>query len=493
MRQRILIADSSKAVRAMYQACLQEQGYDVQTVECGEDVLRLLDKRRFDMVILGTELADTDSRQLCRQIKCRQEYVLTPIIIVSSNRSVQLKLDSFNAGATDFLLKNCTPHFLTERIDSILKRQQVLQFNSHLAGQRFRVLVAEDSPSLRALYQQLLSVINCEVISCEHGKEAWQELRSDPTGFDLVITDLEMPEMTGEELAHLIRANSRFDDVPIIIITQFDQQESLCNLLSKGADDYIAKPFTHEEFSARVRAHLRSRYQSKEHRRLNDALAQMNDRLEQRVVERTQELFEANLDTVEKLAQVCNFRDRDTGHHIQRVRLYVEELAGAVGLDDNHVRQIGYSSMMHDVGKVSTPDDILNKPGPLDADEWHVMRKHTVEGATILGDKPFFKMAREIALYHHERFDGTGYPYGLSGAEIPLAARLVSVVDVFDALMSKRSYKHAWSLDETIAELRRVAGTHLDPALTELFIELQLSGKLDYIRQDFPIIQEDQR
>jgi putative two-component system response regulator len=148
---------------------------------------------------------------------------------------------------------------------------------------------------------------------------------------------------------------------------------------------------------------------------------------------------------------------------------------------------MGYSSMMHDIGKIAIPDYILNKSGRLTADEWEVMQTHTLKGAEILGDKPFFKVARDIALYHHEKFDGSGYPHGLEGEDIPLAARLIAVVDVFDALTSVRSYKNAWEIERALDELRELSGRHLDPELVSQFIALQESGTFDYIRERYPV------
>jgi putative two-component system response regulator len=208
--------------------------------------------------------------------------------------------------------------------------------------------------------------------------------------------------------------------------------------------------------------------------------------LEDRVRERTQDLYDANIETISKLSMVCDYKDVDTGNHIKRVKVYCEELAAAIGMQPESVQRLGYSSMMHDVGKVTTPDDILNKPGPLNASEWSKMRQHTTAGAKILGENSFFAMARDIALHHHERVDGTGYPKGLKGDEIPMAARIVAVVDVFDALLSKRSYKEAWSLEEALAELQSISGTHLDTRLVEVFKKLIEDGDLDYVRKQYP-------
>ena len=195
-------------------------------------------------------------------------------------------------------------------------------------------------------------------------------------------------------------------------------------LLHQGANDYVTKPFSHEEFAARVNAHLRTRTMMNEQERLNHELSRMNEILEEKVRARTQEIKDANISAIYMLAVASDAKDSDTGNHIQRVRFYSEELARNLGIDESEAEEIGYSSMMHDVGKLAIPDRVLKKPGRLDDEELAIMRTHAAKGAEILGDNPFFEKARHIAHCHHERFDGTGYPRGLKGEDIPLPARL---------------------------------------------------------------------
>jgi putative two-component system response regulator len=485
MQQKIFVVDDSSTIRTLYKTVLESVGYRVIAFNNGESLLSALESELPDLILMGAELPDTHCVELASNIKSRPDLLLIPLIVISSTRSMDLRRNCFQAGVTDFILKNCTQKFLIERIKLILQRRETLQFNQHLAGQRFNVLIAEDSQALLALYGQMFEQMGCFPILCKDGEEAWQQLQKN-SDIDLILTDIEMPKMDGIELNHLIRSRSDFDQIPVIVVTRFDQQELLCELLSAGASDYISKPFIHEELQARVNSHLRTRQLYKEQKRLNNELKELNAYLEDRVRERTQELHEANVETITKLAKVCDFKDLETGNHINRVKAYSEELGRAIGLSSEVVTKLGYSSMMHDLGKITTPDRILNKPGPLDAEEWAKMREHSISGAQLLGEKQFFSMAREIAMFHHERMDGHGYPKGLKGNEIPLSARIVAVVDVFDALVSKRSYKQAWTQAEAVAELKRISDEHLDKRLVDVFVGMLEKGQLDYIRDLFP-------
>lgn len=485
MQQTIFVADGSSTIRTFYKAVLEGAGYRVKLHQTGESCLKDLGQSIPDLILMGAELPDTECVALSGKIKSQSEFLLVPIIVVSSIRSMELKRSCFQAGVTDFILKNCTQAFLLERVNNVIQRKETLQFCQHISGERFNVLVAEDSLALLALYGQMLEQLGCNPILCPNGQDAWRELQKHDD-IDLILTDIEMPEMDGREFTHLVRSCSTYDQVPLIVVTQHDQEELLCELLSDGANDYITKPFSHEELRARVGSHLRTRHLYKEQQRLNKELNEVNACLEDRIRERTQELYEANLETIKKLALVCDYKDLDTGNHINRVKSYCEELGKAIGLSSEIVRRLGYSSMMHDVGKITTPDNILNKPGSLNEDEWSIMRMHPSAGSKILGDSAFFNMARDIAHYHHEKVDGSGYPKGLVGDEIPLAARIVAVVDVFDALVSKRSYKEAWSDEAAISELKRISGSHLDRRLVDVFLSLLEGDDLNYIRQQYP-------
>ena len=240
---------------------------------------------------------------------------------------------------------------------------------------------------------------------------------------------------------------------------------------------------TFMDISQRKAAEQRCRDENREIGRLSDTILQQAlslkhhaERLEQRVRERTRELHEANLDSIYMLAVASEARDADTGAHVRRIQSYSEAMAGELGLPESEAKRIGTSAILHDVGKISVPDAILKKPGPLTPEERRRMEDHTVAGEQILSDKPFFELARQIARSHHENWDGSGYPDRLARTDIPLAARIVKVVDVFDALTTRRVYKPAWSVDSSWREIRDGAGSAFDPGLARVFAVLYKRG-----------------
>jgi len=204
-------------------------------------------------------------------------------------------------------------------------------------------------------------------------------------------------------------------------------------------------------------------------------------------VKRLQErLREAGLEAIHMLAVACEAKDKTTGNHIARVRHYAWHLARELGIDEAQAEEIAYSSIMHDVGKLHVPDAVLMKPGPLADDEWKIMREHPRDGMVILRKHPFYQLAREISENHHERWDGTGYPRGRRGGEIPVAARIVSVADVFDALTTRRPYKKPWPVDEAIAEVKGLSGRAFDPDIVTAFLNLAKRGVVAGVLDQFP-------
>jgi putative two-component system response regulator len=281
---------------------------------------------------------------------------------------------------------------------------------------------------------------------------------------DLVLLDLHMPVLDGvavlERLAEVAAPQSY---LPVLVLTGDASQQARRRALSKGAKDFVTKPFEVDEVLLRIRNLLETKF-------LHREIATENVQLEQRVRERTADLESAHLDTLERLAVAAEFRDDDTGRHTERVASISALLGREAGLNEEEVDLLRRAAPLHDLGKIGIPDAILRKPGPLTAEEWEIMKTHTTAGARILGGgkSRIIRLAEEIALSHHERWDGTGYPEARAGEAIPVAARIVAVADVFDALTSDRVYRKAWAPDDVLAYLRGHAGTHFDPALVEL-------------------------
>ncbi len=317
------------------------------------------------------------------------------------------------------------------------------------------ILVVDDSPeNIDILSDVLRPYYRIRVAT--HGDKALKIVYSDDPP-DLVLLDIMMPDISGLELCHRIKSNPDRRVIPIIFVTAMGSLEDEQRGLEAGAVDYITKPISPPIVLARVRTHL--------------ALYDQTRELERMVQQRTHELNVTRQEIIRRLSCAAEFRDYETGHHVLRVAHYARILARAHGLGDRMVDIIFTTAPMHDVGKIGISDQLLRKPGALTPTEWAIMRTHCRIGASIIGDHDdeLLRHAQIIALTHHERWDGTGYPNGLQGEAIPISGRIVAIADVFDALLSERPYKPAFSLEEALTYMEHGDGTHFDPALMATF------------------------
>jgi len=282
---------------------------------------------------------------------------------------------------------------------------------------------------------------------------------------DLIIVDYMMPGMDGLDFIHRCRAEDRLKDQPILMVTAAAEREVRYAALEAGATDFLTKPIDKNEFNPRVRNMLRLRASMA-------ALNRRADELDIAVKRAVQEVHDREHETVVRLARAAEFRDPETGAHIVRMARYSVLIAKHVGMTQAEQDMLLMAAPMHDVGKLGTPDHILLKRGKLTPEELEVMRQHAQIGHEILKDSssPVLKMAAQIAMSHHEKYDGSGYPNGLAGAQIPLVGRIVAVADVFDALTSQRPYKPAWSLEQARSFLLQGRGSHFDPRCIDEFL-----------------------
>ena len=311
------------------------------------------------------------------------------------------------------------------------------------ADTRPKLLLVDDEPTNLQVLRQVLQD-DYRLFFAKDGDKALElAARECP---DLILLDVMMPGMTGYEVCSRLKQSEATAAIPVIFVTALVDVDDEARGFEVGAVDYITKPISPPIVRARVRTHLS--------------------------LVRVDELKATRLQIVQRLGLAAEYKDNETGLHVIRMSHYSRVLALAAGFSEQAADDLLNAAPMHDVGKIVIPDAILQKNGKLDDAEWQVMRSHAQIGADIIGEHPsgLLQMARSIALTHHEKWDGTGYPNGLKGEDIPLTGRIVAIADVFDALTSVRPYKAAWSVEEALELLRRESGKHFDPQLVELFL-----------------------
>lgn len=329
-----------------------------------------------------------------------------------------------------------------------------------------KVLVVDDEEAIREVVTTLLEAQGYHCVACGNGRIALAAFRNDR--FDLVLSDIVMPEMDGLKLLSELRMDD--PDVPVIMVTAMHDIAIALEAIRAGAYDYILKPFEKDQLYLSVRRAL-------EHRRLVIENRTYQSDLEHLVAERTQQLSIALQDleqsydyTLEALGGALDAKDAETEGHCQRVTAFTITIAKAMGVDKALLRHIARGAFLHDIGKMGVPDSILRKPGPLTAEEREIMRRHCDIGYAVLERIPFLKEAAEIVLSHQECFDGSGYPRGLRGEQIPLGARIFAVADTLDAMISDRPYRKALPISAAREEIKRYSGRQFDPRVVEVFL-----------------------
>lgn len=340
------------------------------------------------------------------------------------------------------------------------------------------VVVDDEQPNLRAFSRGLRALGFRHVTTFQDPVAAVEAMEADPP--DLVLLDLIMPVMDGFDVLDRMRPlMEREGFLPVVILTGDRNPEVRERALRLGGKDFLNKPVDLTELEARILNLLEARAL---HRALRDA----RDRLEERVRERTRELESARVEILRRLARAAEYRDDATGRHQERVGHLAERLAVRMGVDAETVNLLRLAAPLHDLGKIAIPDDILRKPGPLTDDQYAQMKEHTRLGAELLSGSShqILEVARVVALSHHERWDGKGYPAGRAGEDIPLVGRIVSVADVFDSLLHSRPYKSALPMDQVVAMIHEDAGTAFDPQVVRALDELAAGGMLDDLTAD---------
>lgn len=339
-----------------------------------------------------------------------------------------------------------------------------------------RILVADDEQRNRIALTDLLVSQGYEVLQACDGMEALEKTKD--LSPDVILLDIKMPKLNGLEVTKIVKKDENMRLIPIIMVTGLDDVRLRIQALKLGADDFLTKPPRMAELTARVRSlakvkayndHMRN-YQKELEAQVEKRTQQLKMSLQQRQ-QIHEKLKDAYRDTIHRLSRAAEYKDEDTGAHLLRLSNYVAMVSREMGLDEAAVESILYAVPMHDIGKIGVPDKILLKPGKLSSEEWQIMKKHTTFGAEILknSSSDFLKVGRVIALSHHEKWDGTGYPKGLKGSKIPLPGRITAIADVFDALTSKRPYKEAIPIEKSFQIIREGKRKHFDPDIVDAF------------------------
>lgn len=340
------------------------------------------------------------------------------------------------------------------------------------------ILIVDDNASNVALLEDILDQEGYENYTSTTDSRAVMGLCEEEE-FDLILLDIRMPHLSGFDVMGLLRAQTTTKHLPILVLTAQTDQQTRKDALEAGAKDFLTKPFVSWEVLLRIRNMLETRYFYKRQ-------VLRVDSLENEVRLRTTELRKAQLEIIRRLGRAGEYRDNETGAHVIRMSKVSEILARGLGMDELSCERVLHASPMHDVGKIAIPDSVLLKAGPLNTSEWETMKNHAEIGAEILGDYPsdIMLMATEMALSHHEKWDGSGYPQGLIGDAIPLVARIAAVSDVFDALTSERPYKKAWDIEKALSFMQKQSGKHFDPRVITVFFENLEAIKL--VRETHP-------
>lgn len=344
------------------------------------------------------------------------------------------------------------------------------------------ILIVDDREDNREILSTMLQASGLSTITAASGEEALEIVtHKEP---DVILLDVMMEGMDGVEVLEKIRKNPTYQDIPVIMLTGVDDPDLVLHCIRLGAEDYVLKPFRREILMARIQAGLDKRQVSKTRQLLLKDEVSKNERLTYDIAEAVFRSVQAQESVIFALASLAEQRDPETGHHLMRIHMYCELICKEMKSSPKYAASItgraGYdipsASTLHDIGKVGIPDAVLLKNGKLDPDEFAIMKTHTVLGAETLRrvsekfpDNQYIRLGCEIAHYHHERWDGNGYPMGLSGEDIPISARIVTLADVYDALRSKRCYKEGFSHEKSLAIMESEAGKAFDPELFEIF------------------------
>ncbi len=334
------------------------------------------------------------------------------------------------------------------------------------------VLIVDDLERNRNLLQQYVDELGYQSASTNNGLEALDFIKDvEP---DLVLLDMKMPIMDGYETLDQLKSDPKLRHIPVIMISAYGEMENIIPCIKRGAVDYLAKPFESVLLEARIQSALSLKKLRDNEEEYRKKIENYSIQLESETLRRTTDLLHTQLRLIRRLGHASEYKDNETGMHVVRISHYCKKLGEAFGWAPESCELIYHASPLHDVGKIGIPEQILLKPEKLNHDEWEIMKTHTTIGAEILkgGGSELETMAKKIALTHHEKWNGTGYPEGLKEEDIPIEGRIVAIADVFDTLTSDRSFKKRWPVEDAIDFIENASGTEFDPEMVRLFLKI---------------------
>lgn len=446
----ILIADSSAVVRSFLSRELGKSGALISLADDGEQAFDYASSEDIDLLIADVDLPKIGGIELCSKIKKNQKTQQIPVIILDSLSTEDGIQKGYQAGATACIPKSQAKESLMDAIGNVLLKATF---------QRGRlILVVDDSLTVRSLVSKSLKDVGFTIIQAENGKVALDLLRHNKP--DLILSDIDMPEMNGEAFCQAVHADPVLATIPFVVMSANNQRPIMRRMLQLGADSYLVKPFNVEQLVITIEKLLSDQLLllSKEKERLE---------IEQRLI----------LASITSLCNALEARDSYTRGHSEAVSDIATKIAFQMGICGEEIELIRLGGKLHDLGKIGVIDSVLLKPGKLTDEEFSIIKKHPVIGAEILRPVPSLAPIIPIVLYHHERFDGKGYPEGLQGSSIPLWARITAVGDTYHALTSDRPYRAGMPKDQALAIIQQASGSQLCPDCVDAFIMMELWDK----------------
>lgn len=446
-KKKILVVDDSKMMRNLVMKSLKGLDFEIHQAENGKKGLEAVLGHDFDLIITDIEMPEMNGIDFCYHLKNMRKTMGIPIVINSSFDSDKDIEKGFKAGASGYVSKSEPENSLRETATNILSKSSIKRTQ--------KILIVDDSESIRRIIEDGLIELGYQVFIANNGKEALKQINNIRP--NLILSDINMPVMDGFEFCKAIHTNPNLASIPFIAMSTLSDRGIMKRIIKEGAEAYITKPFNIDELVILIEKLLSDNYlmllKEKEH------------------IDNEKHLI---LASITSLVSALEARDPYTKGHSEEVAAILAEMAKINGFSKQQISLITIGGKLHDIGKIGVKDSILLKPGKLTIEEFEQIKQHPTIGANILLPIDSLKDIVDIVLYHHERFDGKGYPSGIKGTEIPLLARMTSVADTYSALVTNRPYRKGMSINKAIKIIREVTGTQLCPECVKIFMKWKM-------------------